>query len=81
MNDISRHKLKTVLRHAVVEVAEMQAHLALIREQCRMLEQSMKDIRACHQRAQMRAVRHTLPISQCSLSDDEAESVDNIPTS
>ena len=53
MNDISRQRLKRTLASALANIDEMQRELAIIRVQCKILQQEMRAIRARSRRSQM----------------------------
>lgn len=56
MHDLSRQKLKTTIRGALLDIDEMQKQLALIRAQCRQLEIAMREIRINSQRNRIYSV-------------------------
>lgn len=57
MNDVSKQRLKRTIASALVDVDQMQQELAIIRAQCKLLQEEMRDIRV----KSMRNRIHTVP--------------------
>lgn len=56
MNDISRQRLKRTIASALVNIDEMQHELAIVRAQCKLLQEEMRAIRQRSQRSQIHSV-------------------------
>lgn len=56
MNDISRQRLKRTIASALVNIDEMQYELAIVRAQCKLLQEEMRAIRQRSQRSQIHSV-------------------------
>lgn len=56
MNDISRQRLKRTIASALVNIDEMQHELAVVRAQCKLLQEEMRAIRQRSQRSQIHSV-------------------------
>lgn len=56
MNDISRQRLKRTIASALVNIDEMQHELAIVRAQCKLLQDEMRAIRQRSQRSQIHSV-------------------------
>lgn len=56
MNDISRQRLKRTIASALVNIDEMQHELAIVRAQCKLLQEEMRAIRQGSQRSQIHSV-------------------------
>jgi hypothetical protein len=57
MNDISRQRLKRTLSSALMNINEMQSELAIVRAQCKVLQEEMRAIRVRFKRSRI----HTIP--------------------
>jgi hypothetical protein len=57
MSDISRQRLKRTIASALINIDEMQQELAIVRAQCKMLQEEMRAIRVRSKRSLM----HTVP--------------------
>jgi hypothetical protein len=56
MNDISRQRLKRTLSSALVNVDEMQRELAIVRAQCKLLQEEMRAIRVRSKRSRIHVI-------------------------
>lgn len=56
MNDISRQRLKRTIASALVNIDEMQHELAIVRAQCKLLQEEMRAIRQRSQRSQIHSI-------------------------
>ena len=56
MNDISRQRLKRTLSSALVNIDQMQTELALVRAQCKLLQEEMRAIRVRSKRSMMHSI-------------------------
>lgn len=56
MNDISRQRLKRTLSSALVNIDQMQTELALVRAQCKLLQEEMRAIRVRSKRSMMYSI-------------------------
>lgn len=56
MNDISRQRLRRTLASALINIDEMQHELAIVRAQCKLLQEEMRAIRQRSQRSQIHSV-------------------------
>lgn len=56
MNDISRQRLRRTLASALINIDEMQHELAIVRAQCKFLQEEMRAIRQRSQRSQIHSV-------------------------
>jgi hypothetical protein len=57
MNDISRQRLKRTLSSALMSVDDMQRELAIVRAQCKLLQEEMRAIRVRSKRSRV----YTIP--------------------
>ncbi len=64
MNDISRQRLKRTIASALSNIDEMQHELALVRAQCKLLQEEMRAIRVRSKRSQLHSIptTSTIPI-------------------
>ncbi len=56
MNDISRQHLKRTIASALGNIDEMQKELAIVRAQCKILQEEMRAIRVNSKRRQIHSV-------------------------
>ncbi|MFT6113645.1 MAG: hypothetical protein ACI9MS_002856 [Glaciecola sp.] len=56
MNDISRQRLKRTLSSALMNIDEMQRELAVVRAQCKLLQEEMRAIRVRSKRSRIHAI-------------------------
>lgn len=56
MNDISRQRLKRTLSSALMNIDEMQRELAIVRAQCKVLQEEMRAIRVRSKRSSIHAI-------------------------
>jgi ABC-type phosphate transport system auxiliary subunit len=56
MSDISRQRLKRSITSALTQVDEMQQELAIVRAQCKILQEEMRAIRVRSKRSQIHGV-------------------------
>ena len=59
MNDISRQRLKRTLSSALMNIDAMQSELAIVRAQCKLLQEEMRAIRVNSKRSSMHAVANS----------------------
>jgi hypothetical protein len=57
MNDISCQRLKRTLSSALMNIDDMQRELAIVRAQCKLLQEEMRAIRVRSKRSRI----HTIP--------------------
>jgi hypothetical protein len=57
MSDLSRQRLKSTIATALLNIDDMKHDLAIIRDQCKLLEEEMRAIRVRSKRSRM----HTVP--------------------
>lgn len=62
MNDISRQRLKRTLSCALINIDEMQRELAIVRAQCKLLQEEMRAIRVRSKRSRI----HVIPQDKSS---------------
>jgi hypothetical protein len=62
MNDISRQRLKRTLSSALMNIDEMQRELAVVRAQCKLLQEEMRAIRVRSKRSSI----HVIPQDKSS---------------
>lgn len=56
MNDISRQRLKRTIASALFNIDEMQYELAVVRAQCKLLQEEMRAIRVRSKRSLIHSV-------------------------
>lgn len=56
MNDISRQRLKRTITSALINIDEMQHELAVVRAQCKLLQEEMRAIRVRSKRSLLRTI-------------------------
>ncbi|MEH6448693.1 MAG: hypothetical protein V7765_08485 [Oleispira sp.] len=56
MNDISRQRLKRTISSALINIDEMQFELAVVRAQCKLLQEEMRAIRVRSKRSLIRSI-------------------------
>lgn len=56
MSDLSRQRLKSTIATALLNIDGMKHDLAIIRDQCKLLEEEMRAIRVRSKRSRMHAV-------------------------
>lgn len=56
MNDISRQRLKRTISSALINIDEMQYELAVVRAQCKLLQEEMRAIRVRSKRSLIRSI-------------------------
>lgn len=56
MNDISRQRLKRTISSALINIDEMQHELAIVRAQCKMLQEEMRAIRVRFKRSRIHSI-------------------------
>lgn len=56
MSEFSRRRLKSTIASALLNIDDMKQDLAIIRDQCKLLEEEMRAIRVRSKRARMNAV-------------------------
>lgn len=56
MNEISRQRLKRTLSSALLNIDQMQAELAVVRAQCKLLQEEMRAIRVRSKRSSFHAI-------------------------
>jgi hypothetical protein len=56
MNDISRQRLKRTLSSALMNIDEMQRELAIVRAQCKLLQEEMRAIRVRSKRSRIHVI-------------------------
>ena len=56
MNDIQRQQLKRTISSALFNIDQMQLELAIVRAQCKVLQEEMRAIRTRSKRNQIHAV-------------------------
>ncbi len=56
MSDISRQRLKRTITSALINIDEMQHELAIVRAQCKLLQEEMRAIRVRCKRNQIHSV-------------------------
>ena len=59
MNDVSRQRLKRTIATALVDIDEMQRELAIIRAQCKLMQEEMRAIRVRSKRNRIYTVPKT----------------------
>jgi len=72
MSDISRQRLKRTIASALSNIDEMQHELALVRAQCKLLQEEMRAIRIRSKRNQMHSVPTTPTIPIIEQNKDRA---------
>lgn len=56
MSDISRQRLKRSIASALIQIDEMQHELAMVRAQCKILQEEMRAIRVRFKRSRFYSV-------------------------
>lgn len=56
MNDISRQRLKRTISSALMNIDEMQYELAIVRAQCKLLQEEMRAIRVRSKRSCLHSI-------------------------
>ncbi|HCM06437.1 MAG TPA: hypothetical protein DIC30_10550 [Oceanospirillales bacterium] len=56
MSEFSRRRLKSTIASALLNIDDMKQDLAIIRDQCKLLEEEMRAIRVRSKRARIHAV-------------------------
>jgi hypothetical protein len=56
MSDISRQRLKRTISFALINIDEMQQELAIVRAQCKLLQEEMRAIRVRSKRSLIHSV-------------------------
>lgn len=69
MNDISRQRLKRTLSSVLINIDDMQSELAIVRAQCKLLQEEMRAIRVNSKRNRI----HSIP-SVCSHAEKSENS-------
>ncbi len=64
MSDISRQRLKRTIASALLNIDEMQQELAIVRAQCKLLQEEMRAIRVHSKRNQLHSVSSKPTIEQ-----------------
>jgi hypothetical protein len=64
MNEISRQRLKRTLSSALINIDQMQAELAIVRAQCKLLQEEMRAIRVRSKRSSI----HVIPKADSRLT-------------
>ena len=59
MNDISRQRLKRTISAALINIDEMKHDLAIVRAQCKLLQEEMRAIRVRSKRSSSHSVPNT----------------------
>lgn len=59
MSDISRQRLKRTIASALLNIDEMQYELAVVRAQCKLLQEEMRAIRVRSKRSLIHSVPQT----------------------
>jgi hypothetical protein len=71
MNDISRQRLKRTVASALINIDEMQFELAVIRAQCKLLQEEMRAIRVNSKRSSIRAISNTASSPRIDSNQDK----------
>ncbi len=73
MNDIQRQQLKRTISSALFNIDQMQLELAIVRAQCKVLQEEMRAIRVRSKRSQIHAISNQDNCSSCDNKTRESQ--------
>jgi hypothetical protein len=75
MNEISRQRLKRTLSSALINIDQMQDELAVVRAQCKLLQEEMRAIRVRSKRSSIHAIPNAdSPLNSIITKDQDKNS-------